>query len=409
MLFLCVAPGTTAPLPAAQGSWDNETLTYDGSGLGLMEVPDDIPVEVVFIDLSDNNIENITSWTFLKYENCSVLELSSNKLSVLEENAFNGLASLKTLSLNSNNIDRLQEGTFRGLGSVDSLNLISNQIESIEADAFFGLSNLAELNLQGQGLTGAGIESGAFNGLSSLKTLALNSNNIGRLNKDTFLGLGSVTDLNLGRNDIQTLKSGSFEGLSSLPKLDLSYQALTQLPRNTFTGLNALTDLDLEGNKIPTIQENTFDGLNSLLYLNLQTDVRTMELGSLNGMGKLRTLLMGGNSLKEFKPQFFSPTGVSDKLALDVRSTNPFNCGDCLCWLTVKTANGEITDIDGGSNLDKICNVPSSCDYASAEDCDGLDHERVCDDDDDGDSGVHVDPSALLITTAVLLLLTRLW
>ncbi len=70
--------------------------------------------------------------------------------------------------------------------------------------------------------------------------------------------------------------------------------------------------------------------------------------------------------------------------------------------MTLEIDDGRITDTSGGSDVDKIYNAESDCRFTGLEACEDFNEELEC-------SGVSVGASAFLVTSAVLLLLIRLW
>ena len=55
-----------------------------------------------------------------------------------------------------------------------------------------------------------------------------------------------------------------------------------------------------------------------------------------------------------------------------------------------QTASGEITDLEGGSDIEKIYNPPLPCDFTSLDGCVDVDVDLAC-------SGANVHPSAVLL------------
>lgn len=446
LLLLRISLGVD--VASAQGSWDPNTLVYDGSGLGLMEVPDDIPAEAVSITLSHNRIQNITNGTFSKHENCTELYLNSNEISLVEDEAFVGLRSLVYLTLSSNsvpelqaslfddltevkqislqgnsissispgvftpmaNIERIdlrwnpvsviQTNTFVGLSSVYSMDLMYGKTHVIQSHAFLGLSLITELSLWEHELYQ--LDPGAFNGLSSLEALPMHWNNLTKLSGDMFTGLDSLTSLTLYHNKLTTLEPNTFLPLHSLKTLDLGLNVIEEISPLAFEGLRSLESLELMVNKITTLKSGTFHSCTSLTRLSLyQNPIKIIETSGLSGPNSLTYLNINGNELVGFGPTFFEPTGLSEQLALDALSEERFSCEPCLCWLTNKTTRGEITDLDGGSNIDKIYNVPYGCDYLSLDECGGVDYDLVC---PASGSRVTASPSALLEISVILMI-----
>jgi len=234
---------------------------------GLTEIPDDLPNNIIKLDLSGNEIEKIEGNVFNGLSSLEVLYLSNNKIKKIEGNVFDELSSLQDLDLGENGIKKIRENAFNGLSSLQDLNLSNNKIEKIEENAFNGLSLLKYLYLSENEIEK--IEENAFIGLSSLKYLYLSNNKIKKIEGNTFNGLSLLKVLYLIRNKIEKIEENAFNGSSSLQDLDLYENKIKKIEENTFNGLSSLKILNLELNKIKEIEENTFDGLSLLeeLYL----------------------------------------------------------------------------------------------------------------------------------------------
>ncbi|ELU10317.1 hypothetical protein CAPTEDRAFT_224761 [Capitella teleta] len=104
---------------------------YDHRSEGLMEVPEDIPLNVTSIDLSGNSIEMIGTRAFCNFTELTRLSLSDNNINFIHHDAFFGLFKLRSLNLYNNSLDRVPN--LQGL-RLDSLLLYDNNIELKDGD-----------------------------------------------------------------------------------------------------------------------------------------------------------------------------------------------------------------------------------------------------------------------------------
>jgi Leucine-rich repeat (LRR) protein len=75
------------------------------NGLNLTSVPQNLSVNIVGLDLSQNNIHEIVNDSFAKYRNLVTLNLNKNKIKEIQENGFSGLGNLKELYISENNVN----------------------------------------------------------------------------------------------------------------------------------------------------------------------------------------------------------------------------------------------------------------------------------------------------------------
>ena len=118
------------------------------SGVGLTNVPDDIPEDAVEVDLTHNRIEILLPNAFSHFLVCLELRLGFNKIWSIENQTFNGLDRLKVLHLNKNHLDSLEPGMFSGLARLETLDVCCNVIRTIGAGTFLQLSKLQVLDLK---------------------------------------------------------------------------------------------------------------------------------------------------------------------------------------------------------------------------------------------------------------------
>lgn len=111
---------------------------------------DDCCGNIIAIDLSNNNIQNISSSSFKNLLKLETLILDSNLLTLLDFNLFFNLTSLRSLSLNNNRIQLSRPDQTEGFlnsKSLKELNLDSCNIDHIPSSTFKYLNQLTSLNL----------------------------------------------------------------------------------------------------------------------------------------------------------------------------------------------------------------------------------------------------------------------
>lgn len=170
---------------------------------------------------------------------CIAASLTSIPLNITED-------TIDWINLHDNNIQNVLFGASSELGRVRFLDLSYNSISHIEVGAFNGLTNLYELRLQNNAITH--ITAGVFTDCPNLYELSLYSNDISNIGDGTFTGLVNLYILWLHGNAIGHIESGAFAQLTTLHYLELSDNNLTSLPEGVFLPLSRIKSVDLHGN-----------------------------------------------------------------------------------------------------------------------------------------------------------------
>ncbi|XP_071340766.1 toll-like receptor 13 isoform X2 [Trachinotus anak] len=296
-------------------------------------------INVTELDLTHNQIENISDNAFRSLQSLRILSLKQNNLSsvpaatrnlaILDELdlSFNRISKLgcddfanqtmlRHLYLYNNSISTLKGCVFKDLIRLQVLKLQTNRILNLN-DAFKKyLPNLRQLLLHQNELTA--IKYGEFRGLQSLQNLSLHDNKIHKLEKGCFLGLTNLTDILLQKNLIQEteINKGSFNDLINLRRLELRdnhirYENNSALLHAPFSQLSRLETLAIplqHGKGKSRLPHNFLQGLTNLKVFN----TRNIQLLSLHKdtfiyTPQLQELDISSNELKDLSPDLFSP------------------------------------------------------------------------------------------------------
>lgn len=173
LLFSTFSPARGDNCPATCLCPDPHTV--DCSGRGLTRLPDEIPLDVRRLLLSDNWIPRIPSDFLVLYSDLVYLDMRNNTLSRIEPGTLSTSSRLVFLDLGSNNLTEIPKGTFGESRSLIKLRLGNNPYLSVVSeDAFKGLTSLRELELERNALSG--LQVGALEQLPSLRTVRLEGN-----------------------------------------------------------------------------------------------------------------------------------------------------------------------------------------------------------------------------------------
>lgn len=229
------------------------------------------------LDVSRNQIENLTDGTFKDLKNLNVLHLWGNQIQSLRRKVFTGLENLNLVELYSNQVTNLPEDTFYDLVNVENIGLRANKIEHVHGKTFRNNHLLQNVRLDFNKIQT--LEDYLFSNFSNLNSVELNDNKLQSIPEHTFTNSTSLVEIKLQNNKLETLPEKLFDGLKNLLKLDLSSNSLKSLSNDVFSSLEKLNELYLGSNLLEEISDVVFGKLKSLDTLNLSKNrIVTIEI-----------------------------------------------------------------------------------------------------------------------------------
>uniref|UniRef100_A0A3B4BGD8 Ig-like domain-containing protein n=1 Tax=Periophthalmus magnuspinnatus TaxID=409849 RepID=A0A3B4BGD8_9GOBI len=125
------------------------------TALGLEQIPKEMPVSAVTLDLSHNQIAQLKEDSFLGLSRLEILRISHNQLTFIAPRAFHNSSGtlLRHLDLSANHLCDLEQHYFADLPGLEELLLFNNRIVRIESSAFAKLRNLRKAYLSHNRLT----------------------------------------------------------------------------------------------------------------------------------------------------------------------------------------------------------------------------------------------------------------
>ncbi|CAC5358822.1 unnamed protein product [Mytilus coruscus] len=166
-------------------------------------IPQDLPIDIEFLNLSENNLGVISNNSFARYSQLKTLELQNSKIHTVQPEGFDGLNSLENISLAGNELNISTDGLFilKNTRNIINLDFSSNTDSSVKTgyllypdEAFQRLTKLRNLSidLYGQPVFGPGFK------YLKLKYIRFKSCSINALQNNTFVYFSdSVTELHL--------------------------------------------------------------------------------------------------------------------------------------------------------------------------------------------------------------------
>ncbi|TSQ92612.1 Leucine-rich repeat neuronal protein 3 [Bagarius yarrelli] len=241
-----------------------ETLTVDCDDLGIVFLPEKLPLGTQVLLAQSNNINNI-------------------------EKPLDYLVNLTEVNLSQNNISDISDIYLGHLSQLSSLHLEENRIASLHDNCLAHLPNLQELYINHNLLSR--ISPGAFQGLNNLLRLHLNSNRLKVIRTEWFHALGQLEILMIGENPISQIQEMNFQPLSNLRSLVMARMNLSEIPNNALLGLHKLESISFYENKFAMVPQAAFRKVQSLKFLDLNKNpIKRINRGDFVDMTHMKEL-----------------------------------------------------------------------------------------------------------------------
>uniref|UniRef100_A0A8C9XVM7 Leucine rich repeat containing 32 n=1 Tax=Sander lucioperca TaxID=283035 RepID=A0A8C9XVM7_SANLU len=319
------------------------------SDLSLRSAPVNLPPGVQMLDLSCNQVQNLTQETLAYHTGFHHLNLHSNKIHFIQPGLFKDMTDLRVLDLSRNqlNVFAFSKINIGPLTAVESLDLSSNGLYTGMSDYFLADSpSLANLSLNSNSITK--IAQNTFSGSSSLRKINLHNNVIMEIEDGAFDSLDSLTELDLSKNSITCITNFN---LCNLKVLNLSKNSMELFQSTTSTDCYKLLSLDLSENKMPYFP--LLPRNNMLEYL----DVSRNQLQSINVTGSpekkakvyfyhLKYLDMSYNQLKSLPESFFDCMGLLEVLNVSNNCISSFSITSQSLLQTLFLHGNDLTTLD---------------------------------------------------------------
>nr|XP_005314360.1 toll-like receptor 13 [Chrysemys picta bellii] len=305
---------------------NNSLQAVDGGGPQLLRY-------IRNLDLSYNNISNVTSFAGAELQNLSYLLLKGNPLDVFH---LLNVSSLRPRRLDYSGLHLGNEGVSKvcqrlGKHQLKHLRLQSNNIRELRNVSLALCPPIRTLDLswnklrwldcvdkwQHKPLESLVVEHNLLNRLStcqsssSLKTLqniSFRYNRILSVKYWAFRYAPNLRILHLNINTIAYLDKHALKGLYYLTELRLDNNLLTDLYKSSFADLVRLQTLNLRNNRVSILFPWVFGKLGQLQILDLGgNNIRNLTNKSFSGLSSLSKLYLDGNCIKKISSDIFYP------------------------------------------------------------------------------------------------------
>ncbi|KAI6193751.1 hypothetical protein M3Y96_01052000 [Aphelenchoides besseyi] len=296
------------------------------------------------LNLAGNKLQHINPQTFNLLPNLKYLNLERNEINVLRDYSFNQLPLLAFLSLAYNRLDRIDDTVFQNVSALEQLSLAHNQFTKFDLQFLNNRADkLAALDLSYNKLTRLEIH----NSRHSISFLNLRHNNLEFIDTFLLLGCHKLLHLDLSLNSIMEIHVDAFQTAKKLKFLDLSGNQLPTIWRETFSHQELLEILDLSYNYLSFLEPGVF-GKDNVVKLSLRRNnfsiIPTKALGSIRK--SLKELDLSFNSIRVLDTSDFSGLHGITKLILSHNKieTIEANAFEDMPWLEyLDLSNNPIT------------------------------------------------------------------
>ncbi len=246
---------------------------YTQIGKTLTAIPPDIPAETISVNLTANNIQNITDSDFNSTIFIEKLNLVNNLLDTISDNGLTPLTKLKILYISNNSLTLMPPLQPISV-TIERLKLDKNQISSLKANYFSNFSNLILLHLNDNCIHT--LQENAFIGLNNLVEFLLNKNHITCVKRTLFHEMNALQYFDISHNLLTGFLSESCPFVANeialtpaqFPKLHtliLTYNSLTEVP--DLRGAHMLDSIYFRHNKLTGVNLDHLEGLSNLFKI----------------------------------------------------------------------------------------------------------------------------------------------
>ncbi|KAI8037476.1 hypothetical protein M5D96_009628 [Drosophila gunungcola] len=258
------------------------------------------------LDLSFNAIVQVHHSMFDRMPGLTSLNLKGNGIKKIQPDSFLTLKSLRHIDLSINELDQISGMLFFKNSELDVIRLNDNpRLSQLPTDGFLSYSGeftVYYLDISNCAIGPLGHK--AFATMPHLTTLKLAWNNINHLPREVFAGLSKLIDLDLSNNLIPRMDDQIFEDNGELTKLSLAGNPISRLSVRLFQPLHQLRSLDVNDCELTALISDRQVGqgykvFDSLRSFNASGNlIKKISSEDVRGFKNLRSLDITNNPLK---------------------------------------------------------------------------------------------------------------
>lgn len=258
------------------------------------------------LDLSFNSIVHVHHSMFDKMPGLTNLNLKGNGITKIQPDSFLTLETLRHIDLSMNELDQVSSMLFFKNAELDVIRLNDNpRLSQLPTDGFLssnGIFTVYYLDLSSCAVGALGHKT--FSTMPHLTTLKLAWNNINNLPQATFANLTKLIDLDLSNNLISQFDDLLFIENNEITKLNLAGNPITKLSVRLFMPLRQLRSLDVNDCELTSLLTDKQFGVDYKFFETLRSfnasnnSIKRISESDVKVFKNLRSLDITHNPLK---------------------------------------------------------------------------------------------------------------
>ena len=274
------------------------------SSSSLGDIPTALPDNLDILDLSSNEIRNVSASVLDRYKYLVGLILDHNQLEQLDEESFPSASRLQLLSLTGNRFATIEAASMKNL--LHMTTMIGLEADIIPRGAFDNLGNLRVVSLRTSGLVPEGLLVGV-----SVYSLTLNLDLATGIPRDIFsISSKTLREFRITANRLASLPEDMLHNLTSLRTVSIEVDGMLAFPNEFFgsdateTGISYCYITDIFTSGVRYFTDNLFCDHPDLQKLTIQQTEHIAD-DAFTSLIRLHTLQLAYNNLTEINTTWF--------------------------------------------------------------------------------------------------------
>jgi Leucine-rich repeat (LRR) protein len=254
---------------------EEDYLVADCAGRDLNKIPENNNITLYYIDLSNNNINEIQKYDLRHYISIRTLNLSNNGMSNIDENLFQELVNLKHIYLSENNISYLSPTTFSRNLNLKKLYLRGNPLSLPNHTSLLVSDSITYVDISFCNITLLPVR--IFVSIPNLVALRLDGNTLTNITNETFEPLRELKEIYMESGTSKCAESSLFEFQNYLAERGINYygpRVCTDKYQSTVTPTLKLT----APISTPFVPNQTQEAVTSVIPRTVSAFLRTSTL-----------------------------------------------------------------------------------------------------------------------------------
>lgn len=298
----------------------------DLSGNQIQEIPPNMfqnNTQLNTLNLSNNPLRQFHLSAVSEIER---LEMRSCKLTNIDNSFSKNLDMLVYLDVSDNSITEISPKTFSLLADLEHIDLSNNGLKTLDSNIFKYNTELKKVILDNNNLQ---VLNSFICSVSQFEIYHFSCNNchLKMIDEDTFATMPAIVTLRLANNALKNISA--IKRLRALIHLDLSNNYISELPNDAFSRNTALEVLQLTGNPLKALDSNVFSSNTVLKNLDISNcGLTTIWRGTNRQLPSVQRLSVARNQLKTITQKELNVTPQLTVLDVD---GNQFECDQTFC------------------------------------------------------------------------------